>query len=405
MVTKDLLWQPSCHQDVKVSNRSVVEVSDSGIFQITFNKSHILMDSSDEELPEAILKAADEVNSDLLPSKSRERYEQQYNHFLNWCKEKGVNSFREEVFLAYFSELSKVLKSNTLWSRYSMVKRLVKIKQNLDISKFHKLTSFLKKQNVGFRPQKAQIFTKEDISKFMLAPDEIYLMIKVGTIFALAGALRRAELVKITLDDIQDKGNLIIVKISDSKNHTSRSFVISEDINNGTFLKLYRKYANLRPPTTTHRRFFINYKKGKCSVQCVGINTFGKMPAEIASYLGLPNPERYTGHSFRRSSATFLADSGEGITNIKRLGGWKSTAVAEGYLEDSVEQKKTISNKILSGTGNLQPMPSPSSSCTLQSTSVTLKSQLPPTNYSGPAILTHLQNATNCVFNININSK
>lgn len=364
------------------------------------------MDSSDEELPEAILKAADEVNSDLLPSKSRKRYEKQYNQFLSWCKEKGVNSFREEVFLAYFSELSKVLKSNTLWSRYSMMKCLVKIKQNLDISKFYKLTSFLKKQNVGFRAKKAQIFTKEDISKFMLAPDEIYLMIKVSTIFALAGALRRAELMKITLDDIQNKEKLIIVKISDSKNHTSRSFVISEDINNGTFLKLYRKYANLRPPTTTHRRFFINYKTGKCSVQCVGVNTFGKMPAEIATYLRLPNPECYTGHSFRRSSATFLADSGEGITNIKRLGGWKSTAVAEGYLEESEEQKKTISNKILSCTNNLQPMPYPSSSssCTLQSTSVTLNSQLPPTNSAGPAILTHLQNATNCVFNININN-
>lgn len=356
------------------------------------------MDSSDEEqLPEAILKAADEVNSELLPAKSRLRYEKQYEHFVTWCKKKGVKSYKEEVFLAYFSDLSKVLKSNTLWSRYSMVKSLVKIKQNVDISKFHKLTLFLKQKNVGFRAQKAQVFTKEDISRFMLAPDEVYLMIKVSTIFALAGALRRAELVNITLDDIQDKGNLIVVKISDSKNHSSRSFVLSEEINNGIFLMLYRKYANLRPPTTPHRRFFINYKKGKCSIQCVGINTFGKMPTEIAAYLHLPNPECYTGHSFRRSSATFLADSGEAITNIKRLGGWKSTTVAEGYLEDSEKQKKIISNKILSCTNNLEPLPSSSSSCDRQP-----MPSLPVTNSTGLVILNSLQCATNCTFNINI---
>lgn len=376
------------------------------------------MDSSDEELPEAILKAANEAHLEVLPAKSRGRYEKQYDHFVTWCKQEGVKTYKEEVFLAYFSHLSKFLKSNTLWSRYSMVKSLVKIKQNLDISQFHKLTSFLKQKNVGFRAQKAQVFTKEDISRFMLAPDEVYLMIKVSTIFALAGALRRAELVNITLDDIQDKGNLIVVKISDSKNHSSRSFVLCEEINNGNFLKLYRKYAGLRPPTTPHRRFFINYKKGKCSIQCVGVNTFGKMPTEIAAYLRLPNPERYTGHSFRRSSATFLADSGEAITNIKRLGGWKSTTIAEGYLEDSETQKKNISNKILSNRNDLQPLlpPSFSPSCDLQpmslpstssfqSTSVTtINSQLTPTNSSVPAILHNLQNATNCVFNINIHN-
>lgn len=377
------------------------------------------MNSSDEDLPDDILKAAEEANTELLPVKSRIRYEKQYEHFVKWCKEKGVKTYKEEVFLAYFLDLSKVLKSNTLWSRYSMIKSLVKIKENLDISKFHKLTSFLKQKNVGFRAQKAQVFTKEDISRFMLAPDEVYLMIKVCTIFALAGALRRSELMNITLDDIQDKGNLIVVKISDSKNHSSRSFILSEEINNGTFLMLYRKYANLRPTTTTHRRFFIYYKKGKCSSQCVGVNTFGKMPAEIAAYLRLPNPERYTGHSFRRSSATFLADSGEGITNIKRLGGWKSTTVAEGYLENSEKQKTKISNKILSSKNDLQPLtipasssllcdlqpiPSPSTSslCTLKST--TVNSKIAPTNSTGSAFLNNLQSACNCVFNISISN-
>lgn len=353
------------------------------------------MNSSDEELPEAILEAAGKANLDLLPDKSKERYEKQYAHFLSWCNEKGVKSFKEEVFLAYFADLSKVLKANTLWSRYSMIKSIVKIRQNIDISKFYKVTTFLKKKNIGCRPQKAEVFTKEDISKFMVtAPDETYLMIKVATIFGLAGACRRAELTQITVDNIEDKGNLIMVKITDSKNHSARSFVISQEVNNGTFLQLYRKYANLRPPITSHRRFFIKYTKGKCSAQCVGINNFGKMPSEIAAYLHLRNPERYTGHSFRRSSATFLADSGEEITNIKRLGGWKSTLVAEGYLEESEKRKENLCNKILSA-------PSTSSSSTELSNQTTLQSSQLQQQLSSAI---NLQNAVNCSFTININN-
>ncbi|KAJ8912040.1 hypothetical protein NQ315_000533 [Exocentrus adspersus] len=244
------------------------------------------MDSSDEDLPEAIIEAAEKANSDLLPDKSRDRYEQQYKHFESWCNEKKVKGLKDEVFLAYFADLSK--------------------------------------------------------------KDETYLMIKVAIIFGLAGACRRAELSQITIDNIEDKGNLVVVKITDSKNHSARSFVISAEVNNGKFLELYRKYANLRPSSvTSHRRFYIKYTKGKCSVQCIGINTIGKIPSEIAAYLGLPNPERYTGHSFRRSSATFLTDSGEEITNIKRLGGWKSTSVAESHIEESEKQRENLSNKIL----------------------------------------------------------
>lgn len=377
------------------------------------------MESSDEELPESILKAAEIANLDLLPSKSRHRYEKEYTAFTSWCGEKKIKSMKEEVFMAYFAELAKTCKPNTLWSRYSMLKSVIKIEKNLDLSKYFKVTSFLKKQNVGFRPKKAKIFSKDEIAKFINdAPNDVYLAMKVATIFGLAGACRREELMKISIDDIDDKGNLLIVNIPDSKNHSSRSFVISEEIENGKYLALYRKYSSLRKPETPHRRFFVNYKKLACTVQCIGINTFGKMPSEIAAYLRLPNPELYTGHSFRRSSATMLANSGEGITNIKRLGGWKSSSVAEGYLESSTSFKKDLSNKILSQNSSTfehsktHSRPIVPSSSKQQCVSVTCNDDR--FNCTSTAISNsatypqqlasaiHLQNATNCSFTINV---
>lgn len=37
---------------------------------------------------------------------------------------------------------------------------------------------------------------------------------------------------------------------------------------------------------------------------------FGNMPKIIAQFLGLSEMEKYTGHCFRRTAATLLADSG-----------------------------------------------------------------------------------------------
>lgn len=122
----------------------------------------------------------------------------------------------------------------------------------------------------------------------------MYLHIKVATIFSLAGAYRREELTKMSLDHIGDKGNILLIKIPDTKKHSFRSFAISEVAKNGKLLNLFRKYASVRKPETPHKRFFVNYKKGACTVQCIRINTFGKMPSDIAGYLKLPNPELYT---------------------------------------------------------------------------------------------------------------
>ncbi|KAJ8977385.1 hypothetical protein NQ317_001986 [Molorchus minor] len=56
------------------------------------------------------------------------------------------------------------------------------------------------------------------------------------------------------------------------------------------------------------------------------------------------------GHCLRRSSATLLADAGVDIMTIKRHAGWKSTTVAEGYVENSIENKTKIANQVLVGT-------------------------------------------------------
>lgn len=151
------------------------------------------------------------------------------------------------------------------------------------------------------------------------------MSVQVTLIFGICGACRREELANVKVEDIKHHVDMILVNIPNTKTKIPRSFTID-----GEFYATVMKYAALRPQKASSDRFFLNYQKGKCTVQNIGKNKFDKMPNTIPTYLNLPDPHPYTGHSFIRTSATLLADSGADITTLKRHGGWKSTTVAEG---------------------------------------------------------------------------
>lgn len=139
-------------------------------------------DESDLDLqhtPPDIREEANAATLDLLPKKSKQKNLQVYSAFKQWCIQKTVRKTNETAVLAYFYQLSKVYKASSLWSKYSMLKSTLAVKENIDI-KYPKLIAFLKRQAVGYRPQKSQTFTREDIHKFLLeASDNEYLLMKV----------------------------------------------------------------------------------------------------------------------------------------------------------------------------------------------------------------------------------
>lgn len=166
-------------------------------------------------------------------------------------------------------------------------------------------------------------------------------------------ACRTNEIHAIKMNDISNINKTMLVTIPVTKTKTVRKFTIT-----GKFYDIVQKYIDLRPPNVSTDNFFLNYQKGKCTSQNIGVNKISKMGRDIANYLKLPEAEKYTGHSFRRSSATILVDAGADITALKRHGGWKSTSVAEGYIDTSMNNKMDTANKIVNAvqasTSNVQ---------------------------------------------------
>ena len=150
--------------------------------------------------------------------------------------------------------------------------------------------------------------------------------LQVTLILGMAGGLRREEIYNILVDDVREDNNTLIISIPKTKNSDPKSFLVV-----GKFRNIINKYRALRPSYVTNNKFLLNYKKGKCNDQAIGINKIGTMTKDIAKFLGKPNFDLYSGHSFRHTPAKLLFDLGADITELK-------------YLEDSVSnQKRTFS--------------------------------------------------------------
>ncbi|KAJ8921370.1 hypothetical protein NQ315_002986 [Exocentrus adspersus] len=275
------------------------------------------------------------------------RYEKKMVEFDNWRKKRGLGegAITEEVLLAYFFNVEKHFAASSMWTKYSMLKSMLKVHKGIDISKYGKLTSYLKVGSRKYKTKKAKILERNQIEEFLKkAPNVEYLQVKVELILGVAGASGCNELTFLDISDVQDKGSYLYALIPNTKTNISRSFTVMEEAFSVNAVEMCRKYISLRPKAAG-RGFFLRYVDGKCTTQHVGINTISKTFSKVASFLGLPDPESFTGHGMRRSSATLLANAGGDITTVKRHGGWKSTTVAENYIEESLSSKMAIAEK------------------------------------------------------------
>jgi hypothetical protein len=137
--------------------------------------------------PPELRNSANIAKEFVIPSKSRKRYELAYQQFKDWLLRKNVGSleaYSENVFLAYFQE-EKSLRNkapNTLWSEFSMIKKMLSLKENVELTKnnYPNLFALLKTNSKGYQPKKAAVFQDEDVVRFMQnASDDEYLSTKV----------------------------------------------------------------------------------------------------------------------------------------------------------------------------------------------------------------------------------
>ena len=81
----------------------------------------------------------------------------------------------------------------------------------------------------------------------------------------------------------------------------------------------------------------------------MGQNKLAEVGKEIAQFLGYENWRQYTGHCFRRSAATALADGQASTMDLRSTFGWKNEKTASTYVANSASKLKRQA-EILTGT-------------------------------------------------------
>jgi integrase len=310
----------------------------------------------EESTPPDLKEIASDFKEHLLPVKSREIYYKQWNKFKAWCNEREVpdNYVSENVLLAYFSELSKQYKVSSLWSILSALKAIALYQLNIDISNYERLKAVIKQQSSTYKAKKSMVFTREQIDKFLTtAQGEEWTVLKLALLFGLSGALRRSENSSLKFKDIKQYEDHLLITVTYSKTDQAgngRSFVVVKNPDPRLCaLTLYSHYMKQIPKKVSQdSKFWLQYRERwkKYTTQVRGKTFFSDLPKTIARFLNLESPERYTGHAIRRTAATLLADQGVDMISLKRFGQWKSDSVCEGYIAESISNKKRLAELI-----------------------------------------------------------
>ena len=76
--------------------------------------------------------------------------------------------------LVYFNELAKRFKPPSLWSKWSMLKTTLQLRNNIDIGNYHKLKNFLKQCSKRYQSKKSKVFTWKEIQEFLKRGDDYF---------------------------------------------------------------------------------------------------------------------------------------------------------------------------------------------------------------------------------------
>jgi integrase len=277
-----------------------------------------------------------------------------YNEF------RGAGEHSEDMLLRFLVKQAETMAPTTLWTIFSLVKKYLALECRLDLGRAVRVTDYLKTLSRFHLKKKAPSFSREDVFNYLrrASNEGKNLLTKLVLLAGFYGGLRVCELVKLTWDDVAFASEGVIIVIRKSK--TDRAGIgatkLLPALNDQTLSAPY--YYNLYKDAVIDRtgRLFRNFANNKFTKNPAGKNTLAAMPHLIAEFLELPNPDLYTGHSFRVTSATVLADEGISSLTLKRHGRWASDSVAEGYLRESKQVRKETAELLVGGSSKGEKM-------------------------------------------------
>ncbi len=294
----------------------------------------------------------DDILQDMAPAKSSKAYESVWNDFLTFSCKEDPYQLDEADFMKYFHFLKKSgnQKSSTLWTKYSMLNNVYQRKTGKKLQTLSpRLTLQLKAYQRDYSRKVAAVFTLADFHKFLRLdlPSPYWIVRKAFAAIAWSGGLRCDELHRLTIGSLKKSDDGYVITFSHAKqllerkentflvpfNKADQSICLASKVS--TYLQCVDSLA-----LDNGSRLFVGCMGGKAFVKTpMGINMLRNIGKDVACILSLESPMAYTGHCWRRSSATQAATQGATTVDMKRQFGWKQEVTAMRYIDQTYQQQ------------------------------------------------------------------
>ena len=252
----------------------------------------------------------------------------------------GVSTTDEKTLINLFSYISntdgKGYSMNSLWTVYSEINSNYQKVTGKKMQRLFNLSKVMHNLTKYHVPVKANTFTKENLSKIFNGDllninNPLHLESLVGGIISIYCLLRQNKLLRINKNLL----NKMLCESSAGEDMTCVYPWATKTCKTGfafqipaRFCYLFEIYLiQLDKNVKDEERFLKNMNiKSKKRSQNLGERKVNQFPKLWGSLLGYDETfiEGLTSHSFRRTAATILADSGTDMINLKRMGRWSS---------------------------------------------------------------------------------
>ena len=256
--------------------------------------------------------------------------------------------------------------ASTILTTYSLLNGVLKHKYSFNLNKYPRIAARMKVWQSEDVKRKAAVFTPEELKQFCESEDlqgGYWEVRKAIVILAFFGGLRLVEAMSLQIEKISpcpEGFNVVHDRAKGRTDKPSSKFKIPK--------KKSPVEGEVQKPEDTFdwaacfgnylakvkgdlgkfqgRVFYTGRKNGGLVSLPMGRNKISEVAREVARFLGKPNPEDYSFHSFRRSAATAAADAGATAQQMVDFFGWKNQSMTAEYISTSNHQLNTMADRL-----------------------------------------------------------
>lgn len=321
------------------------------------DKDHAISNTGDASHP----LGQEDVFADMVPVNSKDAYSKAWDNFIAFIGHNGAPS--EQDFGKYFKHLKteRGLKASSLWSIFSRLNTGYQNRYGVKLQQWPRLIRMLKSYQAGYSRKCARTFSISEINSFLALdlPSRKFILRKAAVCLAISGGLRCCELRNLTMGNLtatsegyrvdykqskqrgEEKENSFIVPA----NHKQPSICMVSHVR--AYLDLLKMDLDKDDQEASKSLFRCCTKANKFGKQPMGINYLSAIGKEVADVLNLPDADSYTGHCFRRTSATIAANQGATAVELQKHYGWQQPTTALRYIDGTGERSKKMAERLV----------------------------------------------------------